>query len=116
MKQIVRLLGCLCAVAGCQRSAGSTAPEVSEAYRQDIARLCDVVAQSGTGSQPSPDRTLAIATWLAGHLETSEAHDFLIRIQPLVGEPKAAALDAEARRAGLASCALAAEWRDEPGT
>ncbi|HEY0483381.1 MAG TPA: hypothetical protein VGD37_37930, partial [Kofleriaceae bacterium] len=54
---------------------------------------------------------LAIATWLAEHLETQDAHDYLIRIQPIVGEPKAAALEAEARRAGLPGCALAAEWR-----
>jgi hypothetical protein len=34
-----------------------------------------------------------------------------VRIAPLTGEPKAKALEAEARRVGLGSCALAAAWR-----
>lgn len=111
MKRIARLLACLGVVAGCQRSSGSAPSQVSEAYRNDIARLCDAVVQSGADQLPAGDRTLAIATWLAEHLETQDAHDYLIRIQPIVGEPKAAALEAEARRAGLPGCALAAEWR-----
>jgi hypothetical protein len=44
-------------------------------------------------------------------LKTPEAHEFLVKIQPLEGEPKARALDDEAHRVGLASCALSAEWR-----
>ena len=43
------LAGCalVAAAFGCQRSAGSTAAPVVPAYRDDIARLCDVVVQSG---------------------------------------------------------------------
>lgn len=116
MKQIARLLACLGVVAGCQRGSESASPPVSEAYRQDVARLCDVLAQSGADQLPAGERALAVATWLPGHLETPEAHDYLVRIQPLVGEPKAAALEAEARRVGLARCALAAQWRTaDPG-
>ncbi|HEX7840856.1 MAG TPA: hypothetical protein VF469_25435 [Kofleriaceae bacterium] len=127
MEQIARLIACLGAIAGCQCSSESSAPPVSEAYRQDItppvpeayrqdiARLCDVVARSGADQLPAGERTLTVATWLAQHLETQDAHDYLIRIQPLTGEPKAAALETEARRVGLASCALAAEWRTDPG-
>jgi hypothetical protein len=116
MKWIARLLACLGVVAGCQRSSGSPPPvsevsEVSEAYRQDIARLCDVMVESGADQLPAGERALSIARWLSDHLATPEAHDYLIRIQPLVGEPKAAALETEARRVGLAGCALAAEWR-----
>jgi hypothetical protein len=111
MKQITWLIAGLAVVAGCQRSGGST---VSETYRGDIERLCDVVARSGADRLPAGERTLAIANWLASNLETREAHDYLIRIQPLTGEPKAAALDAEARRTGLARCALAGEWRGAP--
>jgi hypothetical protein len=112
MNQIARWLACLGVIAGCRSSAGSGA--VSEAYREDIARLCDVLAQSGADQLPAGERALTIATWLAGHLTTPEAHEYLVRIQPLTGEPKAAALEAEARRAGLAGCALAAEWRADP--
>lgn len=118
MNQIACLLACLGVIAGCGSSGGSGGPvpeTVSEAYRGDIARLCDVLAQSGADRLPAGERALTIATWLAGHLTTPEAHDYLVRIQPLTGEPKAAALEAEARRAGLAGCALAAEWRADPG-
>jgi len=115
MKQIARLLACLGVIAGCQRSPGSSAPPMSEAYRQDITRLCNVVVQSGADQLPASERALTVASWLAERLETQDAHDYLIRIQPLTGEPKAAALDTEARRVGLASCALAAEWRTDPG-
>jgi len=120
MKQFVRLIvgavaglvAWLSVVSGCQRSGGATAGEpVPAPYRADIARLCDVVVQSGASAVPAGERAPMIATWLGGHLETRQAHDYLIRIQPLTGEPKAAALEAEARRVGLPGCALAAEWR-----
>lgn len=116
MKQFVRpvvgAVAWLSVVAGCQRSGGGTAGEpVAAPYRADIARLCDVVVQSGASAVPAGERAPMIASWLGGHLETKQAHDYLIQIQPLTGEPKAAALEAEARRVGLPGCALAAEWR-----
>jgi hypothetical protein len=111
MYRIACLLACLGLAAGCQRGAGGTEPPVSEPYRADIENLCDSVARSGADQLPAGARALTIANWLAAHLQTPEAHDYLIRIQPLAGEPKAAALDAEAKRAGLPRCALAAEWR-----
>ncbi len=110
MKRIARVFACLGIAAGCQR-AGGTAPPVSEPYRQDIESLCNAMVESGADRLPAGERALPIATWLAAHLRTQEAHDYLVRIQPLTGEPKAAALDAEARRVGLASCALSAAWR-----
>ena len=95
---------------GCQRSSGTAAPVVA-AYRDDVARICDAVAKSGADRVPAGERALPIATWLAANLQTQEAHDYLVRIQPLTGDLKAAALDTEAHRVGLASCTLAAEWR-----
>lgn len=115
MKRIAHLFAGLAIVAGCQRSTGTAAP-VEGPYRADIARLCDVLVQSGADRLPVGERLLAIVQWLPAHLETPEAHEFLARIQPLEGEAKAGALDAEARRVGLPGCALAVEWRaDEPG-
>jgi hypothetical protein len=108
MKQIARLLAGLGVIAACQRGAGSAVPET---YRDDIARLCNVVALSGADQLPADARALAIAQWLPEHLATDQAHAYLVKIQPLAGEPKAAALDAEARRVGLGGCALATEWR-----
>jgi hypothetical protein len=118
MKQIAWLvagLGVIAALgatlgAGCQRGTEPAAPP-SDLYRQDIARLCDVVAASGADQRTDNDRAYTIATWLAAHLETQEARDYLVRIAPITGEPKAEALETEARRVGLARCALAAEWR-----
>lgn len=109
MKPIAHLFACL-AIAACQRDAGSTAPAVSEQYRADIDALCNAVARSGADRVPPAERALLIANWLAGHLQTTEAHHYLVKIQPLVGEPKASALEAEARRVGLPACALAREW------
>lgn len=115
MKRIAHLLAGLAIVAGCQRTTGTAAP-VPEPYRADIARLCDVLVQSGADQLPEGERLLAIVQWLPEHLETQDSHAFLARIQPLEGEAKADALDAEARRVGLPGCALAAEWRaDGPG-
>jgi len=113
MKWIVFFL----VAAGCQRSSADKTADrpapapVTAAYRADIERLCNVIPASGAEKLDGPDRNYTIATWLAAHLETKEAHDYLISIQPLTGEPKAAALEGEAGRVGLGGCALAAEWR-----
>ena len=109
MNRFAIVFACACA-AGCQRG-GSTPPSATEQYRADIENLCDVVARSGADQLPAGDRALIIARWLPEHLATAEARDYVIRIQPLTGEAKAAALEAEARRVGLPACALAAEWR-----
>ncbi len=84
---------------------------VDAAYTGDIEKLCDVVARSGSTDLDQNDRVFKIATWLGTNLETGDARKFLAKIQPLKGAAKADALDAEAKRVGIASCALAAEWR-----
>lgn len=94
---------------------GSAAPDFTDpAYRADIENLCDAVARSGAEQQLAGDRPLVIAMWLGSHISTSEAHKYLVKIQPLDGEAKAIELETEARRVGLGSCALAAEWRKKP--
>jgi hypothetical protein len=110
---------CLLAMAlGCQRgegdkpaptSTGSTAP--GSPYAKDIEQLCDSVTRSGADKIEPEARQLTIANWLAANLTTPESRKYLVEIQPLVGEAKAAALESEAKRVGLARCALAAEWR-----
>jgi len=94
--------------------APAAAPAASKDYAGDIAKLCEVVQLSGAEAESPEDRRLPIANWLAANLVTAESRQFLAKIQPLVGDPKADALDAEARRVGLASCSLAAEWRAPP--
>ena len=115
MKSVCLLLLVL---VGCQRGDTSSepaprpvAPPNSE-YAADIAALCDCVKRSGAADDDS--RTLTIANWLAANLKTPESRKFLVQIQPLASEPKATALEAEARRVGLSGCALAAEWRTPP--
>ena len=95
-------------LAGCQRHGGE--PPVKPEYAQDIATLCDVVHLSGADKMPDNERWPVIAMWLGPHLKTSEAHDFLVEIQPLTGATKGRALEVEAHRVGLSACALAAEW------
>jgi hypothetical protein len=90
-------------------AAGSSA----SAYPGDIEKICDVVSRSSTTGM-GDERMVLIANWLSANLETQEARDFLVKIQPLVGTEKADALDAEAKRVGLTGCALAAEWRNAP--
>jgi hypothetical protein len=97
-------------LAGCQRTESSTPPPASD-YAQDIAALCDSVKRSGADQVDEDARALTIANWLGTNLKTPESRKFLVQIQPLVGEAKATALETEARRVGLAGCALAAEWR-----
>ena len=102
---------------GCQKGEGE-APASGQSvraaapgsdYAKDIEALCDVIARSNAPDDDS--RMLLIANWLAANLTTPESRHFLIKIQPLVGDQKAAALDAEAKRVGVAKCALADVWR-----
>jgi hypothetical protein len=111
----------LLALIGCQRGetdpgTPSTKPTAAVTatgsdYAQDIAALCDSVSRSGADQVDADARQLTIANWLGSNLKTAESRKFLVQIQPLVGEPKATALETEARRVGLPGCALAAEWR-----
>lgn len=101
MKPIVLAL----AVAACGGSSIAQTP-----YSRDVERICDSVQLSGAQDMPENDRVFTIAMWLGSNVETQDGRDFLVRIQPLVGEDKARALEDEAKRVGLRTCALAAEW------
>ena len=89
-----------------------SAPDLPGAtpYDRDINRICDVERLSGALEQPEGARQLAIAQWLPGALETEDAHAFLVRIGQARPRHKAAALDAEAKKAGLTDCPLARAW------
>lgn len=113
---------CLVLAAACQSGQSSEAPantaviqlpkaQVTEQYRADITTLCDVVHLSGADNKPKDEQWTVIAMFLGPALKTSEAHEFLVAIQPLRAEPKALALETEAKRVGLAKCELANEWR-----
>jgi hypothetical protein len=115
MSRFACVFACMATIAGCQRRAADAPPLATEPYRADIENLCDVLARSGADKMASNERTLVIANWLAARIQTAEAHAYLVKIQPLNGQDKADALDAEAKRVGLSSCALSAEWRGNAG-
>jgi len=113
---------CLVLAAACQSGQSTEAPantaviqlpkaQVTEQYRADITTLCDVVHLSGADQKPKDEQRPIIAMFLGPALKTNEAHEFLVAIQPLRAEPKALALETEAKRVGLAKCELANEWR-----
>ena len=116
----------LVAILGCSSRDSSAPPAPAPAlvhepslvadtpYGKDIEKLCDVLARSGADQHEGADRNYLVATWLGANLQTPESRQFLAKIQPLVGEPKAAAIESEAKRVGLASCELANEWRKPP--
>ena len=85
--------------------------QLTDAYKSDIANLCDAVRLSGASDKASDERWTHVAMWLGPNIKTTEGHDFLVAIQPLRGVVKALALETESTRVGLATCALAEEWR-----
>ena len=93
------------------RAASGPPAKVDAAYTQDIEAVCDVVARAGQGKMPD---AVTVATWTAQTLQTQDARLFLAKIQPLVGNAKADALDQEATRVGLSKCALSQLWREAP--
>jgi hypothetical protein len=109
---IASLAGCQSGASDESKTGPSTATPpagITKDYAADIEKLCDVIRLSGA---PEDDaQTLTTANWLAANLTTPESRKFLVSIQPLVGAKKADALDAEAKRVGLSSCALSTLWR-----
>lgn len=103
----MKWIACLVVVLGCQRGADAPTSD----YTKDVEALCDCMSRSGADKVDPDARALTIANWLAANLKTPDARTFLVQIQPLVGDAKADALEAEARRVGLPGCALAREWR-----
>ena len=85
--------------------------QLTDAYKGDITNLCDAVKLSGADSKPKDERWTHVAMWLGPNIKTDEGREFLVAIQPLRGESKVLALETEAKRVGLATCALADEWR-----
>jgi hypothetical protein len=91
-------------------SAGPVGP-IADDYKTDIENLCDVEKRSGADQLEPAQRNPTIAMWLGPNIKTTAGHQFLVQIQPLQGADKAQALEAEAKRVGIAECPLATEWR-----
>ena len=100
-------------IAGDKNTAVISLPKapVTDAYKADMASLCDAIKLSGAADKPKDEQWVAVAMWLGPNIKTESGHEFLIAIQPLQGTAKALALETEAKRVGLPTCALADEWR-----
>lgn len=106
---------------GSPGSSGSSAPkqgppppavvEPGSPYAKDVDKLCNAMTLSGAMDQPEDARQLVVAKWLGGNLDTAEIHTFLVKLQPMSPADKVAALDAEAKKVGLADCPLSAAWK-----
>ena len=113
------------ALGACQSGSSSSAPapapaphgppppavvEPGSPYAKDVDKLCHALTLSGAMDQPEDARQLVVAKWLGGNLDTAEIHTFLVKLQALAPADKVAALDAEAKKVGLADCPLSAAW------
>jgi len=102
----------LLALVACQHGGGDAEQKVSEAYRADIASLCDSMKLSGADQMQGDDQRIPTqAMWLGDHVKTPEGRAFMVSLNKLGDAQHAKALDDEAHRVGLAGCALSAEWR-----
>lgn len=113
MKRLFCAVLVLCACQSDDKGAkpAETVARSDKAYAEDFQRLCDSMALSGADKMEKLERVAPHSKWLGENLKTREAQQFLISTQPLKGEAKAAAFEAEAKRVGLSGCALAAEFR-----
>jgi hypothetical protein len=101
-----------CACQSEDKPAAKPAPAAADqTYTEDIQRICDSMSLSGADKMAKLERVAPHSKWLGENVKTKEAQKFLISTQPLQGEAKAAAFEAEAKRVGLPGCALAAEFR-----
>jgi hypothetical protein len=80
-------------------------------YAADIDALCNSIERADAVGHTAQEQQVMVAMWLGDNIHTAAARAFLVQMQPLVGDAKADALDAERARVGLATCPLAAVWR-----
>ncbi|MDQ3336813.1 MAG: hypothetical protein M4D80_16735 [Myxococcota bacterium] len=117
MKRVLLALLVLSACQSDEKSAAKPAaapagaPSDDKLYAEDIQKLCDSLALSGADKMEKLERVAPHSKWLGENLKTKAAQQFLIKTQPLKGETKASAFEAEAKRVGLSGCTLAAEFR-----
>ena len=79
-------------------------------YANDVQKICNAIHLSGA-DQEKGGASVIVANWLAGNIETTEGHGFLVELAQLAPAPKADRLDLEAKKLGLPGCALSAMWR-----
>ncbi len=86
-------------------------PSPEDPYRDDIARICDVLALSGADQLAEAERMVTVASWLGANLVTDASRAFLVALQKEPeGAKKSGILRTEAEVLGLPPCKLAESW------
>jgi len=86
----------------------SAEPEVSAEYAEDMDRICNAMKYSGAEEFKDPsERIIRAAQWLKKNLETREATTLMDNFASIAPDQRQEFLLAEAKEAGLDSCALA---------
>jgi hypothetical protein len=81
------------------------------AYRTDLENICDAEARSGALEQDPNRRSLVVAQWIAGRLQSEQGRKFLASLVQLAPAEKGKALRREAAAVGLERCPLADTWK-----
>src|SRR5688572_4295190 len=97
-------------LASCQQTDAPTDYR-STPLGRDVHRICNSVELSGVDQQPDANRQLAVAQWLGANIESVDGRNFLVALARVEGEAKVKVLEEQARRVGLATCPLSAEWK-----
>lgn len=109
----MKLIAIAALLAACQKGEDTGGAPPTTDYAKDIATICDSITLSGADKDPG-GQLVIVANYLAAHIRTQEAKQFMIRIQPLAGDAKVKAFEDEAHKVGLSSCAVAQVWRAAP--
>jgi hypothetical protein len=83
---------------------------ITDAYRADIDNLCNAMERSGAGARGDHDKVVMSAQWLGEAITTEAGVAYLVAWKQMPAAMKSRALRAEAARAGVAACPLAAMW------
>jgi hypothetical protein len=112
-------------VAGCRddHTAQTPAPDQAPAqdqdhaaagadarYQDEVADICFAEERSGALAEDEGARIMVVAQWLGTRIHTQQGRDFLAAVARATPAEKAALLQAEATRLGLASCPLVQSW------
>lgn len=91
-------------------AASSPVAPITDAYRADIDNLCNAMERSGASAKGDHDKVVMSAQWLGEAITTDAGVAYLVAWKQMPAAMKSRALRAEAARAGLADCPLAAVW------
>lgn len=101
--------------AGCARPPpAEPEPQTGQSYCEALELMCEVDQRAGLQGESDPlERSQKREDWLSDHVKNPDAIYFRTLLKVKATPEKASALRAEAKKAGLAGCALAEAISDE---